>query len=178
MNRFFNSFCVLAVFGTLFLSLLMGGCVTTGVSDADSTSGEGFDRIWTGTNFIGRRVVAEKLMYWGYLKPEGFEWGPRTTRLVVIKEMPEGNDRILGARNNDNYEYRMMGYFSGETAYEPKSDYLLDVFVVQHYELISTNNAPLNFSFPVKRASGGYAKKPTHSDQSSKKRPVQFGDTQ
>ena len=44
---------------------------------------------------------------------------------------------------DDNYEYKLRGYFSGDTVYELVSDSFLPEFVLQGYQLISPNPPPI-----------------------------------
>lgn len=44
---------------------------------------------------------------------------------------------------DNNYEYRLYGYFSGDRVYEPASNTIYPEFVLKNYELISTNPPPI-----------------------------------
>ncbi len=44
---------------------------------------------------------------------------------------------------DNNYEYKLYGYFSGEKVYEPASNSIYPEFVLKGYELISTNPRPI-----------------------------------
>ena len=60
--------------------------------------------------------------------------------------------KLWGARNaigsDNNYEYRLSGYFSGEKVYEPASDTFYPEFVLTGTSVISTNPALI---FPDQR---------------------------
>ncbi|MDL5054672.1 hypothetical protein QQ056_14110 [Oscillatoria laete-virens NRMC-F 0139] len=95
-----------------------------------------------GNEFIGQRFYNEKFMYWGFVRPPQDNWG-KTTRLVMMREKVPAPDRAEGPRGRDDGSvYLLKGHFSGEIAYEPKSDLMLDVFVLEGYELISEKNPP------------------------------------
>ncbi|MDX2225759.1 MAG: hypothetical protein SFY92_01465 [Verrucomicrobiae bacterium] len=125
--------------------------------------------------FVGRRAYEEKFMYWGYVKREGEDWG-KNTRLVVFRPEVPIPDQKEGPRGRDNnYEYKITGYFSGQKAYEPKSDLLMDVFVLQGYEVISTENDRLPLASIPQWTPAGIRKTVSRggsSGQSSKSRPV------
>jgi len=53
--------------------------------------------------------------------------GPRTPRI----------------RSDNNYEYKLYGYFSGDKVYEPASNGIYPEFVLKGYELISMNPPPI-----------------------------------
>ena len=65
--------------------------------------------------------------------------------MVMLNEKqklaPDREQRKFGFDNN--YEYRLMGYFSGERVYEPASNAIYPEFVLKGYELISTNPPPI-----------------------------------
>jgi hypothetical protein len=44
---------------------------------------------------------------------------------------------------DNNYEYKLYGYFSGERVYEPASNTIYPEFVLKGYELISTHPPPI-----------------------------------
>jgi hypothetical protein len=58
------------------------------------------------------------------------------------KLAPDREHNAIGSDNN--HEYRLNGYFSGEKVYEPASDSFYPEFVLTSSTLISTN-APLIF---------------------------------
>jgi hypothetical protein len=45
--------------------------------------------------------------------------------------------------SDNNYEYKLYGYFSGDKVYEPASNGIYPEFVLKKYELISTTPAPI-----------------------------------
>jgi len=44
---------------------------------------------------------------------------------------------------DNNYEYKLYGYFSGDRVYEPASNTIYPEFVLKGYEIISTNPPPI-----------------------------------
>ena len=67
-------------------------------------------------------------------------------QLVVLNEnrklAPDHEQLNVGSDNN--YEYKLRGYFSGDKVYELVSDRFLPEFVLEGYELISTSPPPIS----------------------------------
>ncbi|MDL5047503.1 hypothetical protein QQ054_15920 [Oscillatoria amoena NRMC-F 0135] len=145
---------------TLCLALIVTGCGTTGSAPSSASGvteiGKGMKptldptrAVPVGNEFIGQRFYNEKFMYWGFVRPPQDNWG-KTTRLVMMREKVPAPDRAEGPRGRDDGSvYLLKGHFSGEIAYEPKSDLMLDVFVLEGYELISEKNPPLTANMPL-----------------------------
>ena len=78
---------------------------------------------------------------WGWVREPGNPW--KTAKLVVINEqkklIPDREAGKLGTDNN--YEYRLIGKFSGETIYEPASDSFYPEFVLTGYQVINPTPA-------------------------------------
>ncbi|MEI6081741.1 MAG: hypothetical protein WCR44_04835, partial [Verrucomicrobiota bacterium] len=70
----------------------------------------------------------------------------KQSQLVMFNEQkklaPDREQKKIGSDNN--YEYKLNGYLSGEKVYEPASDSFYPEFVLTSLTLISTN-APLIF---------------------------------
>jgi hypothetical protein len=49
----------------------------------------------------------------------------------------------LSFGSDNNYEYKLYGYFSGDKVYEPASNGVYPEFVLKGYEEISTNPPPI-----------------------------------
>ena len=49
---------------------------------------------------------------------------------------------------DNNYEYKLYGYFSGDKVYEPASNGIYPEFVLKGYELISMNPPPAAQAHP------------------------------
>ncbi|MEI6344775.1 MAG: hypothetical protein WCP41_05375 [Verrucomicrobiota bacterium] len=101
-----------------------------------------------GDYFIGRRFYKVDYKMWGWVKNPGESW--KQSRLVMLNEQkklaPDRERNNVGSDNN--YEYRLIGHFSGEKVYEPASDTFYPEFILSSATVISTN-PPL--IFPDKR---------------------------
>jgi hypothetical protein len=96
-----------------------------------------------GDYFIGRRYYKVDYKFWGFIRSPGQPWS--TSKLVMMNEQTKlAPDREKGILGSDHgYEYKLYGYFSGQTVYEPASNSFYPEFVLTGYELISTNPAPI-----------------------------------
>ncbi len=94
-----------------------------------------------GDYFIGRRFYKRDYKMWGWVRQPGRTWD--TAKLVMLNEQrmlaPDRQQGSLGVDNN--YEYRLLGAFSGEMVYEPASDSFYPEFVLTGAEVRSTNPA-------------------------------------
>jgi hypothetical protein len=88
-----------------------------------------------GSYFIGRRFYKSDYRFWGYVRSPRRPWS--TSQLVMFNEHSKlAPDRELGNLGADNgYEYRLEGFFSGDTVYEPASNRFYPEFVLKGYEL-------------------------------------------
>jgi hypothetical protein len=97
----------------------------------------------TGDYYIGRRYFKPDFKFWGYVRRPGQPWS--TAQLVMLNEKqklaPDRAEWKIGSDNN--YEYKLYGNFSGEKVYEPASNRIYPEFVLNNYELISTNPPPI-----------------------------------
>lgn len=95
----------------------------------------------TGDFFYGRRYFVEKTRFWGYVRKPRQPWN--RAKLVIIREdkkqVPDrhsengsGSDRYAF---DNNFEYRMNGYFTGQDAYDPNSNQFLPEFMLTGYEV-------------------------------------------
>jgi len=97
----------------------------------------------TGDFFYGRRYYVEKTRFWGYLRKP--RQSAKTGRLVVFNESRKRNpDRLpesgpVGQRYgfDQNFEYRIRGYYTGKKVYEVNSNKILPEFMLTGYELIN-----------------------------------------
>ncbi|MDP4624710.1 MAG: hypothetical protein NWT08_06175 [Akkermansiaceae bacterium] len=97
----------------------------------------------SGDFFYGRRYYVKKTRFWGYLRK------PRESatkaKLVIFKEDRKyAPDRMSeatssGYGHDNNYEYKIRGNYTGETAYDPNSNQFLPVFRLSGYELVNRN---------------------------------------
>jgi len=97
----------------------------------------------TGDFFYGRRYFVEKTRFWGFLRKPG--QAATSSKLVLFKEdrkhqpdrLPENGSP--GYNFDNNYEYRIKGYYTGEEGYDPNSNQFLPVFMLTDYELVDRN---------------------------------------
>jgi hypothetical protein len=90
-----------------------------------------------GNYFVGRRFFRRNYFFWGYIRQPRQPWS--TAKLVMLNEQKTRSpDRQEGAIGSDNnFEYRLHGYFSGQTVYEPASNSFYPEFVLVDYKIIS-----------------------------------------
>ena len=98
-----------------------------------------------GDYYVGRRYFVKKTTFWGYLRRPGQDWS--SARLTTFNEWNRSNpDRLPEDGPADqrfgfdqNYEYRIWGYYTGDKVYEPNSNRFLPEFKLQRYQLIDKN---------------------------------------
>jgi hypothetical protein len=97
-----------------------------------------------GNYFVGRRLFKNDYKMWGWVRSPGQPWN--TARLVMLNEQRRlAPDRATGTLGVDNnFEYHLRGYFSGDQVYEPASNRFYPEFVLTDYELID-RTPPLIF---------------------------------
>jgi len=134
----------------LGLLILLAGCQTPemqGIQDARVAARNAMNQeIATetpGDYFIGRRYYKKDYKFWGYVRSPGQPWN--TAKLVMLNEQQKlAPDRAVNQIGNDNnYEYKLFGKFSGDTVYEPASNGFYPEFVLTGYELRSVSPAPI-----------------------------------
>ena len=97
----------------------------------------------TGDFFYGRRYYVKKTRFWGYLRKP--RQSANSAKLVIFKEDKKKNpDRLNEAGSpaygyDNNYEYRIRGYYTGEEAYDPNSNQFLPVFMLTDYQVVDRN---------------------------------------
>ncbi len=131
----------------IFLTLcFLAGCATPmpeGIQQARIAMAARIQAEPPGNYFIGRRYYKPDYHFWGYVRRPGQPWS--SAQLVMLNEnqklAPDREQVNFGYDNN--YEYKLYGYFSGDKVYEPASNGVYPEFVLQGYELISTNPAPI-----------------------------------
>jgi len=96
-----------------------------------------------GDYYIGRRFYKEDYKFWGYVRSPGQPW--TTAKLVMLNENQKlAPDRAINKIGSDNnYEYKLIGNFSGETVYEPASNGFYPEFVLKDYTLQKISPAPI-----------------------------------
>ena len=123
-------------------SLFLTSCVTTaprGIQQAKIAVQQQIAAEPPGDYYVGRRYYKPDFKFWGYIRRPGQPWS--TAQLVMLNEneklAPDREQLNFGSDNN--YEYRLYGYFSGQTVYEPASNGFYPEFVLKRYELVSTH---------------------------------------
>jgi hypothetical protein len=134
------------VAGNLLLgALFFGGCETVpqGIQQAKIEMAQRIATEPSGDYYIGRRYYKPDFKFWGYVRRPGQPWS--SAQLVMLNEKqklaPDRENLSFGSDNN--YEYKLYGYFSGDNVYEPASNGVYPEFVLKRYELISTNPTPI-----------------------------------
>lgn len=97
----------------------------------------------TGNFYYGRRYYVRKTRFWGYLRKP--RQNPKYAQLVVFNESKKRNpDRYPenGTGNkrygfDNNFQYRIYGYFTGKKVYEVNSNQILPEFMLTGYELVN-----------------------------------------
>ena len=103
--------------------IALAGCETvdTGAASRAATN-QAIRSEPPGNYFLGRRMYKVDYKVWGWVREPGRPWS--TAKLVMLNEQRKlAPDRAQGKLGVDNdYEYRLSGYFSGDTVYEPASN--------------------------------------------------------
>jgi hypothetical protein len=129
------------VLGALFFA----GCETVpqGIQQARIEMVQQIAAEPSGDYYVGRRYYKPDYKFWGYVRKAGQPWS--TAELVMLNEKeklaPDRERLEFGSDNN--YEYKLYGYFSGDKVYEPASNGIYPEFVLKKYELISTTPPPI-----------------------------------
>jgi len=133
---------ILRYLPVLLALLFITGCETID-TDAPSRAAmnEAIRAEQPGNYFIGRRMYKKDYKVWGWVREPGQPW--KSAKLVMFNEqkklMPDREKNDIGFDNN--YEYRLEGYFSGQTVYEPASDGFYPEFVLTGYTVRTMNGA-------------------------------------
>ena len=98
-----------------------------------------------GNFYYGRRYFVKKTRFWGYLRKP--RQSADTAKLVIFNESKKRNpDRLPesgppGERYgfDQNYEYKIYGYYTGDNVYEVNSNQILPEFMLTGYELVDRN---------------------------------------
>ena len=96
----------------------------------------------TGDFYYGRRYHIEKTRFWGYVRQPRQSWS--RAKLVIFREdKKQSPDRLSesgppGQRFafDNNTEYRLNGYYTGQQAYDPNSNQVLPEFMLTGYEAV------------------------------------------
>lgn len=95
-----------------------------------------------GDFFYGRRYYVDKTRFWGYVRKPRQAWS--RAKLVMLREDKQRSpDRLSedgpsGRRYgfDQNFEYRLRGYYTGQQAYDPNSNQFLAEFMLTGYEVV------------------------------------------
>jgi hypothetical protein len=120
-------------------ALLLWGCQTTEdhFTQSQAVINQAIANEPQGDYFIGRRFYRKSYFFWGYVRQPRQPWS--TAKLIMLNEQkmlaPDRQANTPGSDNN--CEYRLQGYFSGQTVYEPASNSFYPEFVLTGCKLIS-----------------------------------------
>src|SRR6266581_1422183 len=140
-----RAFHLLLTSNFLLGALLLVSCETVpqGIQQARIEMAQRIATEAPGDYYIGRRYYKPDFKFWGYVRRPGQPWS--TAQLVMLNEkqkLAPDRERVeIGSDNN--YEYKLYGYFSGDKVYEPASNTIYPEFVLKGYELISMNPPPI-----------------------------------
>ena len=121
--------------GALFF---LGGCETIQVQNR--TDRRAIDASLAqekpGNYYIGRRFYKVDYHMWGWVKKPGEPW--KQAQLVMMNEQKMlAPNRAQGKIGSDNdYEYFLYGFYSGDKVYEPASDHFYPEFVLTKAVLV------------------------------------------
>ena len=120
---------------------LPAGCETTlpGIQAAKIEMAQKYAAETPGNYFIGRRYYKPDFKFWGYVRRPGQSWSEAQLVMLNEKQKLAPDRERLDFGSDNNYEYKLYGYFSGDRVYEPASNGIYPEFVLKGYELISTN---------------------------------------
>src|SRR2546430_7823255 len=149
MPRLANTFCQMIrlrrSLGILLPFLLLAGCETVppGIQAAKVSMAQKYAAEMPGDYFIGRRYYKPDFKFWGYVRRPGQPWSEAQLVMLNEKQKLAPDREHLNFGSDNNYEYKLYGYFSGDKIYEPASNTIYPEFVLKNYELISTNPPPI-----------------------------------
>jgi hypothetical protein len=126
-------------------ALFFAGCETVpaGIQQAKIDMARKIAAEPSGDYFIGRRYYKPDFKFWGYVRRPGQPWSSSVLVMLNEKEKLAPDREELRFGYDNNYEYKLWGYFTGEKVYEPASNSVYPEFVLKNYELLSTNPAPI-----------------------------------
>jgi len=125
--------------GAVIVSLALTSCETIDPdAGARAEMNAAIQAEQPGDYFIGRRMYKKDYKMWGWVREPGKPW--KSAKLVMMNEQVKlAPDREAGRLGSDsNYEYRLLGGFSGQVIYEPASDSFYPEFLLKGSELKST----------------------------------------
>lgn len=125
----------------------LGGCASLPQSNTAAARATMLTEIQAepkGDYYIGRRYYKADYKFWGYIRKPGQPW--TSAKLVMLNEnRKQAPDREQGGPLglDNGYEYKLSGYFSGETVYEPASNGFYPEFVLTGATVRNTDPAPI-----------------------------------
>jgi hypothetical protein len=123
----------------LAIAVLISGCVTDEYQQIKAQVAQSIAGEQPGNYYIGRRFYRRNFFFWGYVRRPRQPWS--SAQLIMLNEQkvlaPDREANAMGYDNNT--EYRLEGYFSGQTVYEPASNAFYPEFILTGYKVISTN---------------------------------------
>ena len=129
--------------GLLIFSLAGCESVPSGIQQSRNDLKQRIAAEPPGDYYIGRRYFKPDFKFWGYVRKPGQPWS--TAQLIMLNEKhklaPDRERLSFGSDNNT--EYKLVGSFSGDKVYEPASNTVYPEFILQSYEVISTNPPPI-----------------------------------
>jgi hypothetical protein len=131
--------------GILPVALFFAGCETVpeGIQQAKIEMARKIAAEPAGNYYIGRRYFKPDFKFWGYVRRPGEPWSSAVLVMLNEKQKLAPDRAELRFGYDNNYEYKLSGYFSGDKVYEPASNSVYPEFVLKNYELISTNPPPI-----------------------------------
>jgi hypothetical protein len=124
-------------------AILASSCVTDEFQQTKAQVAQAIAAEQPGDYYIGRRLFRRYYFFWGYVRKPRQPWS--SAQLVMLNEQrvlaPDREANAIGYDNNS--EYRLDGYFSGQTVYEPASNAFYPEFVLTGYKVISTKPAQI-----------------------------------
>jgi hypothetical protein len=119
--------------------MLVSSCVTDEYQQTKAQVTRSVAAEQAGNYYIGRRFYRRNYFFWGYVRRPQEPW--TSAKLVMLNEQkvlaPDREANAMGYDNNT--EYRLDGYFSGQTVYEPASNAFYPEFVLIGYKVISSS---------------------------------------
>ena len=120
-----------------------GGPEQSGLKAAQLAQNQAILREPPGDYYVGRRYYNSNYKFWGYIRKPGQGW--REAKLVMLNEKqklaPDREQNQFGVDNN--FEYHLRGYFTGETVYEPASNRFYPEFMLQSWEIVNKTPASI-----------------------------------
>ncbi|MEY2487997.1 MAG: hypothetical protein QOG67_651 [Verrucomicrobiota bacterium] len=125
--------------------LFLAGCQTvpSGIQQARVAAAQHIAAEPPGDYYIGRRYYKPDFKFWGYVRRPGKPWSTAQLVLLNEKEKLAPDREQLNFGSDNNYEYKLIGFFSGQTVYEPASNGFYPEFVLKSYQLISNSPPPI-----------------------------------